>query len=82
MIKSNLIDIRRAKNGAKSTVIDFVYKNAEGPRSGKLTEAAVVQFCELDSEVMTFLPGVPRNVAIPVHRVEQKRGNSATFIRH
>ena len=43
------MDRRRAKNGAKSTVIGFVYKNVEGPRRGKLTEAAVVQFCELDS---------------------------------
>ena len=69
MIKSNLsIDVG-LNNGAKSTVIDFVYKNAEGPRSGKLTESAVVRFCELDNEVMTFLPGVPLNVAIPIHRV-------------
>ena len=45
-------------------------------------EASIVHFCELDSEVMTFLPGVTRNVAIPVHRVEQKRGNSANFVRH
>ena len=31
---------------------------------------------------MTFLPGVPQNVAIPVHSVELKRVNSTTFIRH
>ena len=31
---------------------------------------------------MTFLPGVPLNFAISVHRVEWKRGNSDTFIRH
>ena len=66
------MDRSRAKNGAKSTVISFVYKNAEGYRSGKLTEASVVQFCELDIKVMTFLPRVPRNVAIPVHCVEWK----------
>ena len=76
------MDRRWAKYGAKSTVIDFVYKNAEGPRSGTFKETAVVQFCELDNGVMTFLPGVPRNVIIPVHRVEWKRGKSATFIRN
>ena len=60
MIKSNLWTDVGLNNGAKSTVIDFFYKNTEVPRSVKLTEAAVVQFCELDSEVMTFLPGVPK----------------------
>ena len=59
MIKSNLWTDVGLNNGAKSTVIDFVYKNAEGPRSGKMAIASVVQFCGLDSEVMTFLPGVP-----------------------
>ena len=39
------MDRGQDKNGANGTVIDFVCKNAEVPRSGKLTEAAVVQFC-------------------------------------
>ena len=82
MIKSNLWTDVGLKNGAKCTVIDSVYKNTEVPRIDKLIEDAVVQFCELESEVMTFLPDVPRNVAIPVHLVEWKRGNSDTFIRH
>ena len=69
MLTSNLWTDVGIQNCAKVAVIDFVYKNDEGPRSGKLTESAVVQFCELDSEFMNFLPGVPRTVAIPVHSV-------------
>ena len=45
MLTSNLWTDAGLKNGAKGTVIDFVCKNAEVPRSGKFTEAAVVQFC-------------------------------------
>ena len=82
MFTSNLWTYVGIQNGAKGTVIDFVYKNAECPRSGKWTEAVFVQFCELDNEFMTFLPGFPRTVAIKVHCVEWKRGNSATFICH
>ena len=45
MLTSNLCTDAGLKNGAKGTVIDFVCKNAEDPRSGKLAEADVVQFC-------------------------------------
>ena len=81
MLTSNLWAYFGIQNGAKGTVI-FVYKNAECPRSGKLTEAVVVQFCELDSEFMTFIPGLLLTFAIKVHSVEWKRGNNATFIWH
>ena len=77
MLTSNLWTYVEIQNGAKGTIIDFVYKNAECPRSGKLTEAVVVQFCELDSEFMPFIPGLLLTVAITVHRVEWKRGNNA-----
>ena len=56
ILTSNLWSDVRLKSGDKVTVVDFFYNNAEGPRSGKLIETAVVQFCDLDSEVITFLP--------------------------
>ena len=77
MLTSNLWTYVVIQNGANGTVIDFVYKNAVCPRSGKLTEAVVVQFCDLDSEFMPFIPGLLLTVAIRVHRVERKRGNNA-----
>ena len=69
ILTSNLWSDVRLKSGDKVTVVDFFYNNAEGPRSGKLIETAVVQFCDLDSEVITFLPRVTRTVSIPVHCV-------------
>ena len=77
MLTSNLWTYVVIQNGANGTVIDFVCKNAVCPRSGKLTEAVVVQFCDLDSEFMPFIPGLLLTVAIRVHRVERKRGNNA-----
>ena len=59
MLTSNSWTYVGLQNDAKGAVIDFVYKNAEGPRSGKMAKASVVQFCDLDSEVVTVLPGVP-----------------------
>ena len=82
MLTYNLWTDVGLKNGAKVTVIDFIYNNNEDPRSGKLKEAVVFQFHELDIEVIPFLLGAPWTVVNPVHRVEWKIGNSDTFIWH
>ena len=82
MRKYNLWTDAGLHNCAKGTFIYFVYNNYEDTRSGELSEAVVVQICELYSEVVNFTPRVPETVAIPVQRVEWKSGNSANFIRH
>ena len=35
-------------NGANGEVVNFIYKDKSGPRSGNFPEAIVVQFCNLN----------------------------------
>ena len=63
--------------------MDFVYGTADGPRSGILPKAVVVQFYDLGADVVPFLTNVARSVAIPTVRCEWRnpRSHSGVFIR-
>ena len=64
MITSNLW--ANICNGAKSTVVYFIYKGESGPISRNLPEAVVVQFSELDDDYEPFISKITQIVAIPV----------------
>lgn len=70
MLTSNLWAEVGLHNGARGKVVDFVYKDSSGPRSGVLPEAVVVQFRALDESVAPFLPVIPNTVAIPTIQAE------------
>ena len=41
-------------------VVDFIYEDKSGPRSGNITEAVVVQFCELYDDIEHFVSEIPQ----------------------
>ena len=68
-------------NGARVKVVDFVYKDLSGPKSGALHEAAVVQFWALDERVATFIPGLPNTVAIPTIKYKWLTNGKTLILR-
>ena len=69
-------------NGAKGKVVDIVYKISDetGLSDTVLPNAVVVQFEHLNEEVVPFLDGFPRSVAIPFAEHEW-RHNSDVYNR-
>ena len=47
-------------NGAKGDVLAFIYKDKSGKRNGNITEAIVVQSCELDDNFKPFISEIPQ----------------------
>ena len=76
MLISNLWTEVVLHNGAKVTVVDFMYTGSEGTRNGGVPETAVVQFRYLSerTHIETFLEGYEQSVLIPMKRVEWKHG--------
>ena len=70
----NLLTESGLHNGAKVTVVDFVYTDSERPINGGVPEAVVVQFRNLSisTHIEPFLEGYERGVAIPMKQVEWK----------
>jgi len=83
MLTSNLWTAVGLHDGVKGKVVDFVYKTSEGPPhpSKQLPEAIVVEFSHLDDSFPSFLPDVPKTVAIPAIKAEWNNPNGETFIR-
>ena len=57
-------------NGAKGDVLDFIYKDKAGKRNGNITEAIVVQSCELDDNFKPFISEIPQTVTKTVVRAK------------
>ncbi len=51
-------------NGARGTVLDIVYKNADGPQRGELPELVIFRFDNYDGT--PFIAGQPGTIAITV----------------
>ena len=55
IITSNLYDNIELNDVDKSAVVDFIYEDESGTRSGNLPESVVVQFRELYYDIELFI---------------------------